>query len=217
MTSPVRRGRGQPSRRRGLALTERITEAARELFLAEGFEASMDSVAAAAQTTKATVYKHFGNKQALFIEVISRELDRALEEPQRLVESRLARSTHVREDLVDVCRVLVAGVAASTTIALRNLIAGELRRFPELGAAWGERGPGRFYPILAGALHRLVEDRQLSIKDVDLAVHQLIGLVLAPNLVFGGFGVPLDNETTERLIRLGVDMFVNQYEHRENA
>jgi hypothetical protein len=71
--------------------------------------------------------------------------------------------------------------------------------------------------MLAAALRRLVEDRQLSVKDIDLAVHQLTALVLAPNLVYGGFGDPLDAETTDRLITLGVDMFVNQYEYRANA
>ena len=71
-------------RRRGQALKLRILGAARTTFLGEGFDASMDTVAASAGTTKATVYKHFGNKETLFVAVVTHELDRALEPPARL-------------------------------------------------------------------------------------------------------------------------------------
>ncbi|MFD8810324.1 TetR/AcrR family transcriptional regulator [Streptomyces sp. NPDC059627] len=202
---------------RGQALRLRILEAGRKTFLDEGFDASMDTVAASAGTTKATVYKHFGNKEALFIAVIKEELDCALEEPVRVVTSRLAESSHLREDLIEACRVWVAGIAAPDMIRLRNLVAGELRRFPELGEAWQERGPQRFHPVIADALHRLVELERLSISDVDLSVLQLSGLVVSPNLVYGAYGDPVDAETRDRLITSGVDMFVNQYQYRVNA
>jgi TetR/AcrR family transcriptional repressor of mexJK operon len=191
-----------------------IIEAARSSFLAEGFDASMDTVAARADVSKVTVYNHFGSKQALFIAVITGELDRALDEPARLVESHLAASTHVRDDLVDACRAWTAGIASPQMIALRNLVAGELRRFPELGAAWQERGPQRFHPVIASALRRLVKRKQLTIGDVDLAVLQLSGLVVSPNLVYGAYGKPLTRALTDRLITSGVDMFVDHYRYR---
>ena len=107
MSNPVAVARADGSRSRqprGPVLRERILEAARVTFLAEGFEVSMDAVAAAAGTTKATVYKHFGSKQALFIAVIGSELDRALDEPARLVVSHLALASDLRESLVAACR-----------------------------------------------------------------------------------------------------------------
>ena len=220
MSNPVAVARADGSRSRqprGPVLRERILEAARVTFLAEGFEASMDAVAAAAGTTKATVYKHFGNKQALFIAVIGSELDRALDEPARLVVSHLALASDLRESLVAACRAWVAGIAAADMIGLRNLVVGEARRFPELGEAWRERGPRRFHPVIAEALRRLAEQRRLSIHDIDLAVLQLSGLVVSPNLVYGGYGDPVDAETRDRLITSGVDMFVNQYQYRANA
>ncbi|WP_327586198.1 TetR/AcrR family transcriptional regulator C-terminal domain-containing protein [Nonomuraea sp. NBC_00507] len=192
-------------------------DAARAAFLAEGFDVSVDVVAAAAGTTKATVYKYFGNKQTLFIAVITEELDRVHEEPLRLVASRLAHSTHVREDLVDACKAWATGLAAPETIALRNLVAGELRRFPELGEAWKQHGPERIHPVIAKTLRQLVELGRLSIKDIDLAVLQLAGLAVSPAVVYSAFGSPLDSELRERLIESGVDMFLNQYQYRINA
>jgi TetR/AcrR family transcriptional regulator, mexJK operon transcriptional repressor len=218
MSNSVAVAKAEGSRQpRGRALRERILEAARVTFLTEGFEVSMDAVAASAGTTKATVYKHFGNKEALFIAVIRSELDRALDEPARLVASRLARSSDLRECLVSACRAWVAGIAATDMISLRNLVVGEARRFPELGEAWRERGPQRFHPVIAEALGHLTEQRRLSIHDIDLAVLQLSGLVVSPNLIYGAYGDPVDAETRDRLITSGVDMFVNQYQYRANA
>jgi TetR/AcrR family transcriptional regulator, mexJK operon transcriptional repressor len=207
----------KPLRPKAQALRLRIVSASRDAFLAEGWDASMDTVAAAAGTTKATVYKYFGNKEALFIGVIKEELDRALAEPTRLVASRLAESTRVRDDLMDACRAWVAAVATPEMIAWRNLISGEIRRFPELGKAWQELGPQRFHPVVAEALQRLVAMRQLSISDIKLAVLQLSGLVLSANLVHGAYGNRIDPELADRLIVSGVDMFVNHYQYRANV
>ncbi|AEY85440.1 TetR-family transcriptional regulator [Streptomyces hygroscopicus subsp. jinggangensis 5008] len=206
-----------PRQLRGEALKLRILEAGRTTFLNEGFDASMDTVAASAGTTKATVYKHFGNKEALFTAVIKAELDRALAEPVRVVTSRLTRSPRLREDLIDACRAWVAGIASPDMISLRNLVAGEMRRFPELGRAWQDRGPQRFHPVVADALRRLVELGRLTISDVDLAVLQLSGLVVSPNLVYGAYGDPIDPDTREQLIVSGVDMFINHYQYRAHA
>jgi TetR/AcrR family transcriptional regulator, mexJK operon transcriptional repressor len=194
-----------------------IIRAARDTFLADGFEASMDAVAAAAGVSKVTVYNHFGSKEALFVAVINGELDRALAEAQTVVESQLAASAHVRADLINACRAWVAGLAAPEMIALRNLVAGESRRFPGLGAAWQERGPQRFHRIVAAALRLLVERRRLSIDDVELAVLQLSGLVVSPNLVYGAYGKPLDAGLTDRLVTAGVDMFLDHYRYRTDS
>lgn len=216
MSSPVDNAVKRPLRPKAQALRLRIVDAARAAFVAEGFDVSVDVVAAAAGTTKATVYKYFGNKQTLFIAVITEELDRVHEESLR-VASQLAHSTHVREDLVDACKAWATGLAAPDTIALRNLVAGELRRFPELGEAWKQHGPERFHPVIAKTLRHLVELGRLSIKDIDLAVLQLAGLVVSPAVLYSAFGRPLDSELRERLVESGVDMFLNQYQYRINV
>jgi AcrR family transcriptional regulator len=204
-------------RPRGEVLRQNILTAARETFLSEGFDASMDTVAASAGTTKATVYKHFGNKETLFIAVVEAELDHALADSVRLVSSRLAGSSRIREDLIEACRAWVAGLAAPDMIRLRNLVAGEQRRFPELGEAWSKRGPGRFHPVIGDALRELVEQHRLSIDDIELAVLQLSVLVVGPHLIYGGYGEPVDDAMREHLITSGVDMFVGYYRYRADT
>ncbi len=200
-----------PSGPRANRKRQAIIQAARETFLAEGFDASMDRVATVAGVSKVTVYNHFDSKESLFIAVITGELDGALEEAERLVESTLVTSADVRADLIQACRAWVAGVCAPETITLRNLVAGEMRRFPELGETWQERGPQRFHRVVAAALGKLNEMRELSIPDVDLAVLQLSGLVVSPSQVYGAYGSPPDPELADRLIVSGVDMFLHYY------
>lgn len=60
-------------RPRSLAAHEKALEAAAELFAGEGIEgASMDSIAARSGVSKATLYKHWPDKNALALEVLGR-------------------------------------------------------------------------------------------------------------------------------------------------
>ena len=57
--------------RRGDKLREHILWVAKDVFLEMGFErASMDVVAARAETSKRSLYAHFENKEKLFLAVI---------------------------------------------------------------------------------------------------------------------------------------------------
>jgi TetR/AcrR family transcriptional regulator, mexJK operon transcriptional repressor len=201
----------RPGGRRAEAKRAAIVAAARETFLRDGYGVSMDTVAAEAGVSKVTVYNHFGSKEALFIAIINHELDEALKEGVQVVERRLANTDDLRGDLIHACRAWVAGIASPVVMDLRAVVVGELRRFPELGHAWQTRGPMRFHPVIADALGRLVERGDLVIDDVEIAVLQLSGLVVSPNLVYGAYGSPLADDLKDRLIVCGVDMFLSQY------
>jgi AcrR family transcriptional regulator len=55
-------------------LDERLLTAAVEVFLEKGFAAaSVDEIAARAKASKLTFYNHYGNKEALFEAVVSRQ------------------------------------------------------------------------------------------------------------------------------------------------
>jgi hypothetical protein len=57
----------------------------------------------------------------------------------------------------------------------------------------------------------LVDRGDLVIDDLEVAVLQLSGLVVSPNLVYGGYGSPLTDDLKDRLIVCGVDMFLSHY------
>ncbi|MFE5602440.1 TetR/AcrR family transcriptional regulator [Streptomyces coelicoflavus] len=200
-----------PSGARAARKREAILEAARRVFLREGFAAGVDLLASEAGVSKVTIYNHFGSKENLFRAVIGRTLDDALTDAESVIQARLAESEDVRADLLEACRTWVAGLTTPDVMALRHLIAGERRRFPGLGSTWQENGPARQHAALAAALGRLDERGLLRVPDMDLAVLQLSGLVLSPHLVYGVYGTELSPELTDRLIRVGVDVFLRYY------
>lgn len=204
-------GRAAPSGARADGKRKAIVEAALLAFLADGFDVSMDRIAAAAGVSKVTVYNHFDSKENLFRAVVSGQLHNALSVVEQLVESRLGDSEDVRTELVKACRAWVTALTLPDMMALRNLVVGESKRFPELGETWLEHGPNRLHGVFVTALTRLNQRGVLDIPDVELAVLQLSGLVLSPNLVYGAYGRTPGKKLADRLIVAGVDMFLGYY------
>ncbi|MGY0055647.1 TetR/AcrR family transcriptional regulator [Streptomyces sp. LZ34] len=201
-----------PSGPRAEAKRQAIVKTARELFLREGFDVSVDLIAAEAGVSKVTVYNHFGSKEALFIGVIKDSLDAPLGDDLVTAIDRLADSDDLREALVTMARAWVNGISADPDIvALRNMVARELHRFPELGTAWHQSGPERHHPAVAAALRRLDEEGRLDIPDIEVAILQLYSLLVFPYLVFSVYGADIDEGLTDRLITSGVDMFLGHY------
>jgi AcrR family transcriptional regulator len=192
-----------------------ILKAARELFLREGFDVSVDLIAAEAGVSKVTVYNHFGSKEALFTGVVKDSLDAPLGGTLVSAIARLADSDDLRASLIAAARDWVAGIRTDPEIlALRNVVARELHRFPELGKGWHDAGPERHHPVVAGALRQLVAQGRLDVPDIEVALLQLYSLLVFPYLVFSAYGTDIDDDLTDRLITGGVDMFLGHYTPR---
>jgi TetR/AcrR family transcriptional regulator, mexJK operon transcriptional repressor len=194
-----------------------IVRAARSAFVREGFDIGVDAIAADAGVSKVTVYHHYGNKEALFVAVIGDALEEALGGAVSGAAQRFAESDDLRAALKWTARAWVDSMRQADMVALRHLVASEVRRFPELGAAWRQHGPDRAGPELAAEFGRLVAAGRLTMPDVDTAIIQLYALVLYPHLVHSTYGATLDDRTTERLIDSGVDMFLAFYGYRDNS
>jgi AcrR family transcriptional regulator len=192
-----------------------IVEAARTLFLRDGFDASVDVIAAEAGVSKVTVYNHFGSKQALFVEVITGALDAPLGGTLVSTAQGLADSDDLRAAFTEAARGWVDGVRSNPDmLAMRNLLVREAHRFPELHEAWQHDSPTLHHPAASAALGELVAAGRLDIPDIELAVMQLYSLLVFPHLVFATYGTGMDDAFAERMITAGVDMFLSYYASR---
>lgn len=204
--------RQPPAGPRAEAKRRAILAAARTLFLRDGFDASVDAVAAEAGVSKVTVYNHFGSKEALFIEVVKDTLDAPLGGMPVAALDGLADAEDLRTALIAAARAWVDGARNNPeTLALRNVVGRELHRFPELDGVWRAAGPERHHPAVAKALRTLADRGRLDIPDIEAAIIQLYALLLYPHLVFGAYGTRVQDDLTERLITGGVDMFLSYY------
>jgi AcrR family transcriptional regulator len=200
-----------PTGKRAERSRRAIVTAAREAFLRDGFAVGMDVIAASAGVSKMTVYNHFGSKEELFSAVVAQAQDEAIGSAMDEALAGLAGAPDLREALIHTARTLVTEVTDPSVLALRNLVTGELRRFPELGRAWQQRGPGPFATALAEALRGLSDRGRLDIADPQVATVQFCGLTLYPHLVASSFGATLTADLADRLITDGVDTFLGRY------
>ncbi|MGN9844338.1 TetR/AcrR family transcriptional regulator [Nonomuraea sp. H19] len=201
-----------PSGKRAERNRQAIVAAAGEMFVREGFDTGMDAIAAAAGVSKVTVYNHFSSKEELFTEVVGQAMDEA-HASLADVRAHLADAEDAREALIRTARSLVAAATDPSRLALRNLVTGELRRFPELGKAYQQRGPARSVAALGELFGDLCERGQLAIADIEVAVIQFFGLTIYPHLIVGSFGAALREDLADQLITDGVDMFLSRYQH----
>jgi AcrR family transcriptional regulator len=201
-----------PSGPRAELKRQAIVRAARELFLREGFGVGMDTIAAEAGVSKVTVYNHFGSKEALFTAVITSALDEPLGHASSAALEGLPEAEDLRAALIDAARTWVHTVRTNKDVtALRNLVAAEQHRFPELGRAWHRHGAEGHHPAVAGALRTLADQGRLVIPDLEVAIIQLYALLVHPHMVFSTYGTHIEDSLTDRLIVSGVDMFLGHY------
>ncbi|MFG3441291.1 TetR/AcrR family transcriptional regulator [Nonomuraea sp. NPDC047897] len=202
-----------PSGKRAERNRQAIMAAARDMFVRDGFDTNMDAIAAAAGVSKMTVYNHFASKEDLFTEVIGQAMDEANATLAEL-RAHLADTHDVREALIRTAHVMVVAATDPARVALRNLVTSELRRFPELGQAYRQRGPGQSAGVLGEVLGDMCERGQLDIADMEVAVIQFFGLTVYPHLIVSTIGAALGQDLTDRLIADGVDTFLSRHQQR---
>jgi TetR/AcrR family transcriptional repressor of mexJK operon len=160
--------------RRASTKHDDILRAATEAFLEAGYErASMDEIAAKAAVSKATVYSHFGNKEALF-EAIIRELCQRLVTPLRLGDSARADPAAT---LTAFARSYVEVLLHPASLALHRLLVAEATRNPDLAGSSYRAGGAQAVQGLAEYLAQETAKGTLAVADPTTAAEQLFGML----------------------------------------
>ena len=216
MTSPQRvhevEGRGRSVRKRAAILS-----AATEVFLKGGYlGTNVDAIAARSAVSKQTVYKHFGSKEALFIEIVASMTTDAGDlilgetpEPKGSAELEGYLCAYAEKQLTT--------VLTPRLMQLRRLVIGEVSRFPDLGKVLYERGPQRALTNLEAMFERLAARGLLTLDDPSVAASHFNWLIMADPLnramLLGDEGIPAPG-ALRRHAAEGVRMFLAAYATR---
>jgi TetR/AcrR family transcriptional repressor of mexJK operon len=191
-----------------------ILEAAQGMFLAGGYlGTNMDELAAASRVSKQTVYKHFGSKEALFVELVTSMTDAAgdrvhvdLADPTEADEVPSFLEAYADRQL-DI-------VMTPTLLQLRRLVIGEVTRFPELAEALYEHGPKRAITTLAAMFERFDELGLLRVDDPTAAATEFNWLVMGEPvnraMLLGDAAIPSAAERAAQ-VRGAVRVFLAAY------
>jgi len=192
-----------------------VVDAARTLFLRKGFAGTtMEEIAAAAGLTKRTVYNNYGDKEALFTQIVADVIAYAEEFARGLHEEFTVGITaaNLHAELHDLGRRLALGIVRAEVVALRRLLIGEAREFPALAEEYFDRAPGQVIKALASGFRHLGRVGLLRVTDARRAAAQFAYLVA---------GEPLDRAMLvgkvppkEQVIagaKAGVETFLARY------
>ena len=181
----------------------RVLDAAAELFATSGFDAtSMDAIAEASGVSKATIYKHWPDKDSLALEVMAHLF--GLDE-----EPAVFDSGDLRADLI----AQLKHEAAPERKSLREKIIPHLIAYASrnhaFGTAWRNRAIEPARVALANLIER-GEERGILKKGIDPEMG--IALLLGP-VIYGRFFLnrKLGRKTPEDLELHTVDAFLAAY------
>lgn len=186
-----------------------ICEAARELFMKQGFDASMDAIAEAASVSKATVYSHFGDKESLFREIIAVECQRN-RPPDALPPSRLE---DFRALLQAFGERLTAFLDRPDVNDLQRLLVSQSARYPRMAQLFFESGPSSTLDALGVLIRHGIAQGYLAIDNPAVASDQLLGMWRGLHCLRSQLGLAVvrsPQQITEH-VRSCVDVFLKAY------
>lgn len=189
---------------------DQVLSGAREIFLRDGFEgASVDEIAKAAGVSKATLYSYFSDKRQLFQEVVQAECQRMSTE----IVSKMDESMPIRDALELAAFSLTKFLVSEFAQRVFRICIAERDRFPELGQAYYEAGPGNGHQQLVAHLQESVAAGCLKIDDVDMAAYQFSELCKTRYFAMACFGVrsEFSDEELREVALAAVDLFMTKY------
>lgn len=168
-----------------------IKEAAFAVLTEKGYKAaSMLEIARQAKASNETLYKWFGNKQALFRTLVEDNARGARE----MLQAALDRENDPLDTLAHLGPVLLGIVTGEKAVALNRAAAGDVFETATLGRTIADHGRQTILPLLTTVFERANRAGSLSVADPaeaaetyvnlligDLQVRRVIGAVEAPD------------------------------------
>ncbi len=188
-----------------------ILEAARRLFITQGYErVSMDQIAAGAGVSKLTVYSHYGDKESLFGEAVRAHCEQGM--PTSLFDG--GAETPLRKRLDVIGHAFYAMVMAPDAVAGHRILCSPQVTGSSLPEVFWKAGPQRVQQAFAALLERRIEAGELEIADPDRASAFFFTLLKGEPHAQAVFGYCCSSGSTssaDEHIAAVVDMFLRAY------
>jgi TetR/AcrR family transcriptional regulator, mexJK operon transcriptional repressor len=171
---------------------ERLRNAAHQLFLQQGYQAtSIDAILAKAGiSSKETFYRHYASKEALFVDVLSHL---TMEQPGFTEKLAALPNPYdlpsLQEALTQLSREILSMMSQSGYLPLVRMIISEAPRFPQLGTLFFSTVTQRGLAIITTLLREAHEQKLIADLDFDVVTHALLGGLLTyvlTSFVIGG-------------------------------
>jgi TetR/AcrR family transcriptional repressor of mexJK operon len=207
---PVPKATSKAASPREDQLSERLLNAATEVFLEKGFAAtSVDEIALRAKASKITFYSHFGNKEKLFEAIVMRLNSTMFRGFADALEADVPMEQALHRFLKQMAEMLYTDQA----VKLVRVLHAEAARFPELAEIFDKAGPQRAHALLAKYFKlQIREGNMLSVDPLTAADH-LIHMALgeAFRRVLLGLASTPSPKDVERRIDAALKVFMRAF------
>jgi TetR/AcrR family transcriptional repressor of mexJK operon len=181
-----------------------LIDAAMDEFLSKGFRrGSIDNIARATRTGKATIYRHFTDKNGLFQAAVTAEIER-LETPPFDFQAQTAPPAGV---LFDFALQAINLFFRERSLTLHRMIIEAGHVFPDLARAVHDRLTEWSLVTLKPYLADLTARSLLEIEDIDWSAHQFVNLT-THGMLYLMTPPPADENARGALAQEAVDVFL---------
>lgn len=154
---------------RGVARRQAFLQAAREVFLEQGYEAaSVNDVVRRAGGSLATLYAQFGNKEGLFLAVTQDQHERFI----RAITPDSVDHLPLEQGLRAIGEHYTRAILAPENLAFFRIVVGEGRKFPEHLQRYISSGADK----VRGVVTSFIEARGAKVEDPEMAASYLLEL-----------------------------------------
>jgi TetR/AcrR family transcriptional repressor of mexJK operon len=149
----------------------RLIQAATEVFIEEGYRASIERVALRAGVARQTLYNHFPSKADLFGEVIKQAT-------AALLVTLDGKAEGLRERLLRFGIAFRAKALSAEGLGFYRALIAATMRFPELAATFYRTGPAQTAARLRVVLQEAMDRGELRPGDSDFATITLLSMLV---------------------------------------
>lgn len=199
-----------PGRPKDLVKRQAILEAAKTLFLRNGYDgSSMDAIAAEAGVSKLTVYSHFTDKETLFAAAVKSKCEEQL--PELLFE--LSDDVPIEQALLNIGRSFHGLINSCESVALHRMMVNLAAQDSKLSKMFYDAGPQRLLEEMQHLLTQANAAGKLRIANPAGAADQFFCLIKggANFRLLIGCGEALVGEAAEQHVQETVQMFIRAY------
>jgi AcrR family transcriptional regulator len=197
---------GRPTLEQAVELDRDISESALRLFLEHGYEgASMEAIAQAARTTKASLYSRFPNKESLFNSVLKWATQR---QDWPLPEAPLVDVDDLEGSLAAIAETSVRRALHPDMIKLSRIAVVQASRFPEIAQQTQIAHLWRRQDVVADLLRRHAAAGTIVAEDPDALAELFLVMASGVPARLASFGVVRDAAEQANQTRTAVEVFL---------
>ncbi len=189
---------------------ERLLLAARELFLEQGYDASVDAIISRAGVARQTFYNHFQNKECLFAEAVRCCVT-------DIIAPLSVQPDSLRDSLINFAQVYRQRALSPEGISIYRILISQAQRFPDLIRELSGLGDGQMIGSLASFLRHAITDGRLCQVDPDFAAEMLMAMLIGQERTQRLFGVPRQTPDESLKAEQVVDGFLRMFAPEQGA